>query len=1710
MYLDHHAGLPAPHRDGFNICAPDLPERHRSSEDESEVTSTWTQVSKRISFATANVNSLSQKGDGHGGKIDLIREQMRAFHINVLGLQETRSSQSMSCKHNILRLSSGATHGQGGLELWVDLQAPYGNVNEGLLRFEQKHFVVTKADAHLMIVQVHAPHFRGTFVVGHAPHSGHPREQCHQWWTDLEVALQDTSADVWLVLMLDANARSGASDGLRVLQHDDEDSPNTPYLRDFMEKRDLVMPSSAAVHEGRHSTWQTPDGLHEQRIDYVLVSRSLEHLCTHSEVLDTFDLATTQGDHFAVGLQLHADEWRQQTGKPLHRRVEIPFDRGNIQNLPISAAVNLQEVPSWTTDIETHINSFNHLVHAALRPPPKNRLCSPKKTWIDPATWEIRNQKVYLRRRLRQGRLRLRTEDFHACFLTWKQASQHGAAHQALAIRIQESQVYRRSLRCQLLHLYALFRRTARNLKHALCRLRATALDAALQPAEGHRTLGSASEIIKILKPFIGPTNPQKIKKQQLPHVLDADGHPCATPDALVNRWAEFFGSMEGGTRMSHAAYREVWHDHLAARRGPDNQNLDLLTFPTLTELEAALRRVATGKATGCDSIPSEACKFHATAFARHLYAPLLKLLTHGQEAWQHKGGVLVQAYKQKGPANACASYRSLLISSHIGKSLHRTLRERQYPNFERHLHPCQLGGRKAMPVGVGLHHMRAFQRAFSAQKRSIALIFLDLQEAFYRVWRPLCMRCEYKEDIITALAHRLHLADGTLQALRARLCGPNAFHRSELDEHYERALSAMHDDTWFVIRGQRDCVKTEAGSRPGDSMADVVFSFVFADVLREVHRQMDSYDLLEIFPGHAEDAGGLHAAPTEEAASFLGAAWMDDLSIGLTGRSASELEHKTGHTLSILLDTCRSFGMTPNLTKGKTEALMAFQGSGSRQLRKRYFGPSQAGQMTVICEDGPYQIHVVGHYKHLGGVLHHAGSLKPEIRQRTAQAHAAFDQHRKLIYRNPRIDAAARRELLQSLVLSKLCYGCESWTFSTLLDKNHFHSSVMRLYRRFGGFAHDAHVTDDDILLQTGLLEPSLLLRRARLRYLGTLYRVGARAQWALLQADSAWHALLCEDLAWMHAQLENSSDLPDPASQFGTWENLIKDHYTYWKKLVNRAVEHARLQHVNRIGVEQMHRRVLVILTSHGTLHDMPSIVQPCEATSHFGCFACRKRFKSRAGEGAHFFRSHGWTDPVRLLYDGTHCPACLKEFHTHYRVQCHLRHAHDCRAQLLQRGVHDRPAPGAGSRANVQLAQHHDGLLPVLQASGPQPLLHRGHHPDVYDANLYHALLETLLEWDGELDLELALRALFHGRTISWTLSMRTLDYILEQMQLDEDEHIPVTIAELAALFGRLRDPATWDFMQAGLDQDLSMHTWDLHSLEQWFVQFCHQETPPWSRDEQIPRDFGNVRIVLHVFAGRRRRGDFQWFLDAMAEQFDYPLWVVSLDIVISAEHGDLLNAGVRRYWYQAIFDRWVCGLLCGPPCETWSIARGNVLTTASGRQTMGPRPIRASDAPWGKSSLRLREIKQIVASNQLMEFGLVGVAAVGLNGGLGVLEHPLEPEDDDKPSIWKQPLMNALLRLPGFRTVRLAQGLLGAWSPKPTQLLAANLPTQGGFMTTGLKEYPPAFCAALGKAFAVQLAKLSVTEARQPPPEFLAVCKAMHCTDFGEHIGQDFAG
>eukprot|EP00438_Fugacium_kawagutii_P011169 Skav227743 [mRNA] locus=scaffold3513:226627:227130:+ [translate_table: standard] len=167
---------------------------------------------------------------------------------------------------------------------------------------------------------------------------------------------------------------------------------------------------------------------------------------------------------------------------------------------------------------------------------------------------------------------------------------------------------------------------------------------------------------------------------------------------------------------------------------------------------------------------------------------------------------------------------------------------------------------------------------------------------------------------------------------------------------------------------------------------------------------------------------------------------------------------------------------------------------------------------------------------------------------------------------------------------------------------------------------------------------------------------------------------------------------------------------------------------------------------------------------------------------------------------------------------------------------------------------------------------------------------------------------------------------------------------------------------------------------------------------------------------------------------------------------------------------------------------------------------------------------------------MQFGLEGLLEIYLADGFGALEHPAEPVKAEAACIWRTSATLYLLSLPGIVRVRVLQGQLGAFSPKPTDVMTVNLPdlarqfqrwtltsdlggasigvsSSGEFLTSRLKEYPPAMSGAIADSMASALHRFQVGETEHIPLEFLTTCKGMDVnlnTEAGTCMGKDFSG
>lgn len=121
---------------------------------------------------------------------------------------------------------------------------------------------------------------------------------------------------------------------------------------------------------------------------------------------------------------------------------------------------------------------------------------------------------------------------------------------------------------------------------------------------------------------------------------------------------------------------------------------------------------------------------------AKYDYAMFLKQRGQIAEPIVMKGGIVVSAYKKKGPVADPSNHRALMVSSTIAKACDRALRNDLNAHFDEVASPLQIGGRRGRGVAQAAHALTLYGSWKRQQKISHAALFVDETQAYCRVYR--------------------------------------------------------------------------------------------------------------------------------------------------------------------------------------------------------------------------------------------------------------------------------------------------------------------------------------------------------------------------------------------------------------------------------------------------------------------------------------------------------------------------------------------------------------------------------------------------------------------------------------------------------------------------------------------------------------------------------------------------------------------------------------------------------------------------------------------------------------------------------------------------------------------------------------------------------------------------------------------------------------
>ena len=1224
---------------------------------------------------TVNVQSLqaddkqptqTKEDKGFTGRAGLLRAQLDQLGVCIAALQETRAARSETIQSQTHIRFCSARDGQGsyGTELWFSRSTPFIWHNVAPIVFQVSDFLVVHWTPRIIAVRFSRGSLRILFVAVHAPTNQSPARDV--WWKDLRVLLDRLRQGSQIVLVGDFSLHLHKLHGDRTGELTWATKyPPPDVFWEILDAYDLWVPCTfACCHTGPTATWHAPGGTSTSRLDYIAIPSGWQVPSAGSYVVPELDWGQSNPDHFALRTCVVAD---MRFGYPKCGRqprldtqaMRTPEGRTKIQEI----CALLPEQP-WELDVHRHAagleSHFRKYLPVAF-PPPRARQT---KTYLQADTWQVRNQRAWLRKRVHNGAHQGQVFTIRASFLAWKFRAPCRHIFCRLFARLLRS--------CKELpaHLAAL-RETSSQVRGLVRRdvkthLHDTAVKAVSDPTK---------DTVQRLRELTGGPRRKQRNAAPLPSVETRPGHLAETHEEAKHQWIRHFSKIEDGHICDVQAFIQGCYDRQASK-DLSGYAVEVADVTGLSELEGAMRDACTERAYGLAGIPGEIVRFGAPQLSKAVYALFLKSIFRLAEPVQHKGGTLYCIWKGKGPKQTCDSYRGILVSSVVGKTLHKLVRRRCTPALTSVAAPLQVGGLPRFPVTIPAQAARLFQAACSSKQQSHALVFLDLQEAFYRIIRPLISGGPLSDELVAHVCSAVHLPPGTMHDLRSHLGGEPLISSAGSSAWASGAVEESLCDTWFRLPNEPELVCTQTGSRPGDSLSDLVFSFLFSRVLRQVRNSLGEHGILARVPyDPAMDANICPLpAPPANTIAISDATWMDDLSMFIVGASASSLTTDLVKGTSALIDACLQRALVPNLSRGKTEAMVQFHGKGTRKARQYIFGDCN-GAVPLECQQWPLaRLRIVPTYKHLGGYLQHGGGLRQEISFRIAQARDAFNRRKKKVFKSPLVSISDKANLFQSLISTVLFHGAGTWTD---IGENHL-TTLDGAMRQMACqmLAPSVSLSDawkiglSQVLARVGLPCALTQLHVARLRHLLACIQLRIPEIWALAHWEESWLESVRASVRWMWELSDAGRSYADWQTAWQSWRIECIQHPGKWTARIRRVLAVALRQEQWRACVEQ-HAGLLVRQVR------IQGATMPLELTGERSalevCAVCQSVFKDFQSWSVHAFKRHGRTREARSLVDGRQCPGCLRHYASNLRLCRHLHHSTSCRHFLAANGEH-----------------------------------------------------------------------------------------------------------------------------------------------------------------------------------------------------------------------------------------------------------------------------------------------------------------------------------------------------------------------------------------------------------------------------------------------------
>ena len=676
--------------------------------------------------------------------------------------------------------------------------------------------------------------------------------------------------------------------------------------------------------------------------------------------------------------------------------------------------------------------------------------------------------------------------------------------------------------------------------------------------------------------------------------------------------------------------------------------------LPTISDIHHRYLRMKNNKAGGECNVTTNVHKTFALSMAKAVWPLHVKATIRLSPPLQWKGGMVAALFKGKGSSAICENYRDILLADDNGKDFSAHLRHHMLPIVRHMAWGTQFGsGLNGGETCMAHLYIRTAFELCSHANVSAAVLFLDVVAAFASMLRRLVFDEDHGDEVWLRQLRACGLSDTDIEAIYAHIKhfafgtdGEGVVY-SGCDNGIKLAFELVNQsytNTWMSNEGIPSVIATSQGCAAGTPMADLIYCVAMSRVLITLYSSLKNDGLLS-----EVKCGGTSV-------QLHDVSYPDDTALTIAA-PASEIVNKTAKVAAVCVDVFKTFFFTLNWKTNKSEAIISFKGPGARKAKKHLIF-NLLNQVTLTTLVGQIVLRFVESYVHLGSkTTACASNVGLEVAHRAAIINR---EARKLyvdVLANKQITFVKKSQICQAFILSKGTHHISTWPAVPLVQFKKFHHAVMLMYRRATNqVAHSnrdpflALSSDNDILLEFGLISPANLVRRARVLLFSRIITknvISLLSSAVLLsKVKSTWAYAVMDDLRILSCLPEFSSCIGYDMRQ---WINFIQgDGKGFYGK-------------VGKFFAKSKFANNLVDKFDPANIVNTP-----------YQCPTCGVWKKSFQAFSVHNL-THGGKNPMRRYVGSeTHCVWCMKTFWTRERlVNGHLRRSKVCRAMHL---LHD----------------------------------------------------------------------------------------------------------------------------------------------------------------------------------------------------------------------------------------------------------------------------------------------------------------------------------------------------------------------------------------------------------------------------------------------------